>query len=76
MHKVLGFLALLAVAGCASPPQPQVSYIHTCPVAPTYTKSFEQAAATQLQGLPAGSPLAQMTSDYLSVRNEIGVCQK
>jgi len=71
---VLGLSA--CSTGPAVIPAPVPVYEHVCPAAPKYTKAFEKAAGVQLQGLPAGSPDAQMISDYLAVRAEIVACSK
>ena len=81
MFKGILLAGFLALASCAalSPapvPSPVPVYLHVCPTAPKYTPAFEKAAGVQLQALPAGSPDARMIEDYLTVRSEIGVCEK
>jgi hypothetical protein len=63
----------LLLSGCHLTP-PDV-YIHVCPVAPQYSKEFEQQAGQQLAKLPPTSPIVKMISDYISVRREIRDCK-
>jgi hypothetical protein len=49
-------------------------YVHACPVAPNYSRAFEQQAGQQLASLPPASPIVKMISDYLAVRQEIKDC--
>jgi hypothetical protein len=76
MRKHLGAAALLALSACVSTggsSQPQI--VHICPIAPTYTATFQKQAAQQLADLPPDSPLARMVVDYLAVRKEIKDCK-
>jgi hypothetical protein len=68
----LSILAVLALAGCASQ---EPLYVSACPVAPVYTKSFEQSVAAQLKTLPDNSPLVKTTEDYLAMRAEAKKCR-
>jgi hypothetical protein len=65
--------ALILFSGCNL--TPPVSYVHVCPVAPTYSRAFEAQAGQQLAQLPATSPIVKMIEDYLAVRQEIKDCR-
>lgn len=73
MGRLNGFVAVLALAGCATQQPPQ--YIHICPVVPTYSTQFQQRAGDELALLPPDSPITKMVEDYLAVRAEAKACK-
>jgi hypothetical protein len=67
--KVLGLVLL--VGGCV----PSQTFVHVCPIVPTYSKAFEQQAGQELALLPPDAAITKMLSDYLAVRAEVRDCQ-
>lgn len=64
-------MLIMLLSGCAA--QTPI-YVTVCPVAPKYSKSFEQSAAAQLKTLPDNSPIVKMISDYIALRAETKAC--
>jgi len=69
--KVLGLA--LVMGGCTT--VPSQTFVHVCPIVPTYSKAFEQQAGQELALLPPDAAITKMLSDYLAVRAEVRDCQ-
>ena len=61
--------ASLLLTGCAK------ATSDTCPRWVAYSPAEQEAAAAELDLLPAGSAVARMIADYGVVRQEIRVCR-
>lgn len=63
--------SLLLLSGCAT----SVSDASVCPRPITYSDSFLNRAADELDALPEGSAIAQMIEDYGRERSMLRACR-
>ena len=64
-------LAAMSLASCASTVSEPV-----CPSLVTYSDAVQDKAADELQALPEGAVLPQMTADYSRLRDQVRACRQ
>ena len=72
-------LAVLVIAtslltGCATAGF-EAGGVAACPPVVEYSREFQARAAEELAGLPEGSMIVEMLSDYAVIREQVRICK-
>jgi len=60
---------LLFLAGCS----PTITSV--CPPVKHYSPQFSNKLANELEKLPEGNPILEITADYINIRDQLKICR-
>lgn len=73
-RRVALVIATSFLSGCATVSSDGRA-VRTCPPVVDYSREFQARAAEELAGLPEGSMIVEMLSDYAVMRDQARACE-